>query len=73
MLGLGMLGLGCAGTADCAAHNCAAQAAARRAVAKGRFLRLGKPMKDVTTLFLRLFGRVAVYRKGSRVLGWTVF
>ena len=56
-----MLGLGGAGAADCAAQNCAAQEAARRTVAKGRFLRLGEPMKDVTTLFLRLFGPVFVY------------
>jgi len=67
-----MLGPGGAGTADWAAHICAAQAAARRTVAKGSFLRLGKPMRDVTTLFLRLFGRVSVYINGSRLLGSTL-
>ena len=64
-----MLGLGGAGAADCAAQICAAQEAARRTVAKVRFLRLGEPMKDVTTLFLRLFCDLSVYRSGSRFFG----
>ena len=67
-----MLGAGDGEGLDCAAENLAAKAKASRDIARRKLLRLGEPMRDVTTLFLRLFGRVSVYINGSRLLGSTL-